>query len=85
MESDENSLRDCLKDAGISVEATDAISNLYNKGKKKEAMDILFKQRCHLLNDVHTCQCRLDRLDYLLYEMKRNLNQEEKYSGTNKK
>lgn len=40
-------------------------------GTKEEQIRMLKKQRYQLLDDIHQRQRLLDRLDYLIHEMKR--------------
>ena len=55
-----------LSDAGCGAEIAAAIGELYEKGSYPEMLHQMKKQRCMLMDQMHECQRRVDRIDFLI-------------------
>ena len=62
-----------LKEEGLSEPETELYMRLLFAGESTEnrRMDILNDKREHVLGELHRCQRRLDKLDYLRYSLRR--------------
>lgn len=60
-----------LKDAGFDEEEIHCFIEKKNAGKMREALCMLQSQREILVNDMHSVQRRLDCLDFLIYQMRK--------------
>lgn len=58
-------------DAGCGEEAIVKICRLYAGGRIREAVKILRKHRCRLMEQLHESQGRVDCLDFLVRQMER--------------
>lgn len=61
-----------LLDAGCSVEETENILHCLHQNDCKEAQKLIDLCRRKQLKKVHEDQKRIDKLDYLIYEMKQD-------------
>lgn len=61
----------CLRDAGCEDAAIAEVCRLYEKGESHEAIRKLRIHRCHLMDTLHRSQDRVDCLDYLIREMRK--------------
>lgn len=61
-----------LTDAGLQIDDLKHFLQIRNQdaGSKEEQIRILKKQRYRLLDDIHRKQQSLDRLDYMIHEIK---------------
>ena len=59
-----------LKDAGCTDEEIAAFMKEWEAGKPNKSKKVLCKCRCRVLDDWHAEQKKLERLDYLAYQMK---------------
>lgn len=64
---------DELAKIGMKPEALRQMKELMNQGElsKEQQIRFLKKWRFHILDDLHVRQQSLDRLDYMIYTMKR--------------
>lgn len=60
-----------LQDAGCGKEFIDSFMALSREGKEKELFVMLSRHRASLLECVHLNNKWIDRLDYLVYRMKK--------------
>lgn len=60
-----------LEDAGCTEELIRQFLEARKEGKRDKQKRLLAGQRCRLLDVVHENQKRLDCLDYLIYEIKK--------------
>lgn len=60
-----------LKDAGCSTDEISTICRLYDAGQVQEAVRVLRRHRCGLMDNLHESQNRVDCLDYLVYQMEK--------------
>jgi len=58
-----------LADADCSEELVEQFMRNAEEGRERQAMQLLKKHRCELLERVHQEERRIDRLDYLLYSL----------------
>lgn len=71
---DENMIQN-LKDAGCDVDMISDICRLYEAGELPDMIKILRRYRCHLMDDLHESQNRVDCLDYLVYQLEKGLKE----------
>lgn len=60
-----------LEDAGCDSKTIEEFLSLNAEGKIKEQLNLLARQRRHLLDRVHKEEKRIDCLDYLTYQLNR--------------
>ena len=79
--TEEGRLRCNLKDAGCAAETLKKYFQLYYEGKQQEQYRLLARHRASLLDQIHMSQHMIDCLDYLIYNMKKELikNKNERY------
>ncbi len=63
--------RQCLTDLGYSPEKAARLAELVEANRLAEAKQQLRCLRCDLMEDLHTCQRRVDQLDWLIRETDR--------------
>ncbi len=61
-----------LIDAGCDGAFAKEYARLILDGKTQSVLNILGKHRKKLLDEVHTNQKRIDRLDYLIYKIEKS-------------
>lgn len=66
----QNSIRECLQDAGCHNKTIQDIMLCMQNNEHKKILLLLKKHRCHLLEKIHLDQKQIDCLDYLLYQLK---------------
>jgi len=66
-----------LKDAGCDSEKISDICELCDTGQIREAVRVLRRHRCELMDRLHESQNRVDCLDYLVYQMEKKLRVKE--------
>lgn len=71
MDSREEAVIQNLKDAGCSEGLIGQFQECCSQGKEKEGIRLLRKHRDTLLDAMHREQKRIDCLDYLLYQIKK--------------
>lgn len=71
MERDRASILQNLRDAGLEESAIEQFSRLLQSGTAQGQLALLAKQRALLLENIHNSQSRLDCLDHLIYNMKK--------------
>ena len=65
------SARQCLSDIGCSPDRISQVAELVAAGRLSEAKQRLRGLRCDLMEELHVCQRRVDRLDWLIRETER--------------
>lgn len=60
-----------LKDAGCGDDVIKKFFQFQKEGRTKEQVKLLSMHRADLLDRVHAGQKMIDRLDYLVYELKK--------------
>lgn len=67
-------MRSCMTDARCSEAAIKRVERLYEIGASEELIHYLRSCRCDALEEIHTKQRQLDRLDDLIRETQHNLH-----------
>ena len=67
-----------MKDAGCDREIITKICRLYADGQVQDAVKMLKRHRCHLMEQLHESQSRVDCLDFLVRQMEKSQRQMEK-------
>lgn len=70
-----------LKDAGCDLETTERFLALEQAGQTREQLKLLSAHRKRLLDKVHEEERRIDCLDYLVYQVKREKRTTETSRG----
>jgi hypothetical protein len=60
--------RQCMSDLGLTRENMECVLALLKDNKKEEAKHRLRILRCELMDELHTCQRKVDQLDWLIRE-----------------
>ncbi|MCM1539742.1 MAG: hypothetical protein NC121_00595 [Blautia sp.] len=60
-----------LYDAGCDADIIADICRLYDAGMIQDAVRVLRRHRCSLMDDLHESQSRVDCLDYLVYQLEK--------------
>ena len=58
-----------MKDAGCDSEIIERICGMYADGQIQDAVKILRRHRCHLMEQLHESQSKVDCLDFLVRQM----------------
>ena len=61
-------VRQCMSDIGLSRENAECVAALLENDRQAEAKQRLRRFRCELIDELHACQRRVDRLDWLIRE-----------------
>ena len=61
-------VKQCVRGIGLSDENAERISALVRDGRNGEAKQKLKILRCQLMDELHACQRKVDRLDWLIRE-----------------
>lgn len=59
-----------LSDAGCGSDAIDKAKRLWAAGRTEDLIRHLRLCRCELMDDLHACQKRVDRMDHLIRQAK---------------
>lgn len=70
-----------LKDAGCDLETTERFLALEQAGQTREQLKLLSAHRKRLLDKVHEEERRIDCLDYLVYQVKKEKRTTETSRG----
>ncbi len=60
-----------LREAGCDQEAVQRICHLYEEGGRADAISQMKIKRCQLIEQMHTSQKRVDRMDYLIHQLQK--------------
>lgn len=60
-----------LKDAGCGSQTIEMVCRLYHNGQVQDAIKMLRKHRCSLIDSLHESQERVDCLDFLVWRMEK--------------
>ena len=63
-----------LKDAGCGAQTIEKVCRLYGNGQIQDAIKMLRKHRCSLMDSLHESQWRVDCLDFLVWRMEKKSN-----------
>ena len=67
MKFDINTILENLTDAGCSAKEIETAKSLCEAGQADALIIHLRKCRCHLMDELHQSQRKVDRLDYLVH------------------
>lgn len=70
-------MKSFLADTGVRQELIDRAMQLYQSGQEAELVRFLKLQRCNMVEDMHECQRKIDRIDYLIRQAKNNNHRKE--------
>jgi transcription initiation factor TFIIIB Brf1 subunit/transcription initiation factor TFIIB len=70
-------LKTCLSDTGVRQDLIEQAMQLYRSGQEDELVRFLKMQRCEMVEDMHKCQRKLDRIDFLIRQTKNNNHRKE--------
>ncbi len=59
-------LTQSLEDAGCDAEMIGTVRRLYDSGQVNDAVRVLRRHRCELMDQLHESQSRVDCLDFLV-------------------
>lgn len=65
----------CLEDIGCSQEIIDQYIKLTREKDLEGVIKLLSCQKCRLLDKIHGEQKKLDCIDYIIFHLKKELNQ----------
>ncbi len=68
-----NLCRQDLLDAGCPERTAAFAEQLYSSGKLREALQALKVMRCGLMEELHSCQRKVDCLDYLIRKTEKEI------------
>ena len=60
--------RQCMADIGLGAGRAERVAALLRENRRGEAKRALRMLRCELMDELHSCQRRVDRLDWLIRE-----------------
>ena len=64
-----------LSDAGCSAEEAQKIGALYETGSYDEMLHQMKLQRCRLIDEMHESQRKVDRMDFLIRDQEKTMEQ----------
>lgn len=70
---EKNALWENLSDAGCDRELAERFLSLMEQGKEGEALGLLAQHRKALLEHCHTAERKIDCLDYLVYQVNKQV------------
>ena len=70
-------MKSFLADTGVRQELIERAVQLYQSGQEAELVRFLKLQRCNMVEDMHECQRKIDRIDYLIRRTKNNNHRKE--------
>ena len=70
-------LKSFLTDTGVRQELIERAIQLYRSGQEAELVKFLKLRRCDMVEDMHECQRKVDRIDYLIRQTKMNTHRKE--------
>ena len=63
-----------MTDIGLSREDADHVTALLKTDRREDAKKKLRVLRCELMDELHACQRKVDRLDWLIRETEKQTN-----------
>lgn len=70
-------MKSFLADTGVRQELIERAMQLYQSGQEAELVRFLKLQRCDMVEDMHECQRKVDRIDYLIRQVNNNRRKED--------
>lgn len=74
-------MRQVLSDSGCLESISHEILRRWEKGDKQDAIWLIKRDRCRLLDEMHDRGRKVDRLDLLVREAEKEMRQSEKEDG----
>ncbi len=74
--------RGCMNDIGLSRENAERVASLLENGRNAEARQRLRALRSGLMDELHACQRKVDRLDWLIRETEKRTDGSPSEEGT---
>ena len=66
--------KQCMTDIGLSREDADHVTALLKTDRREDAKKKLRVLRCEPMDELHACQRKVDRLDWLIRETEKQTN-----------
>ena len=70
-------MKSFLADTGVRQELIERAVQLYQSGQEAELVRFLKLQRCDMVEEMHECQRKVDRIDYLIRQTIKNNHRKE--------
>ena len=70
-------MKSFLADTGVRQELIERAMQLYQTGQEAELVRFLKLQRCDMVEEMHECQRKVDRIDYLIRQTIKNNHRKE--------
>ena len=70
-------MKSFLADTGVRQELIERAMQLYQSGQEAELVRFLKLRRCDMVEEMHECQRKVDRIDYLIRQAKNNHRKED--------
>lgn len=70
-------MKSFLADTGVRQELIERAMQLYQSGQEAELVRFLKLRRCDMVEDMHECQRKVDRIDYLIRQANNNRRKED--------
>lgn len=70
-------LKICLSDTGVRQDLIEQAMQLYRSGQEDDLVRFLKMRRCNMVEDMHECQRKIDRIDFLIRQTKNNNHRKE--------
>lgn len=70
-------MKSFLADTGVRQELIERAMQLYQSGQEAKLVRFLKLQRCDMVEDMHECQRKVDRIDYLIRQANNNRRKED--------
>ena len=70
-------MKSFLADTGVRQELIERAMQLCRSGQEAELVKFLKLQRCEMVEDMHECQRKVDRIDFLIRQAKNNNRRKE--------
>ena len=64
--------RQCLSGMGFDAEHTQRVTALLEENRRDEARQKLRQLRCGLMDELHSCQRKVNQLDWLIRETEKD-------------
>lgn len=70
----EENLIQNLKDAGFDKTSIQLFNRFWKEKKQNEQLEILYEKRNELLDHIHLDEQKINNIDYLIFQMKKEHN-----------
>ncbi len=70
-------MKSFLAETGVRQELIERAMRYYRSGQEAELVRFLKLRRCKMVEDMHACQRKVDRIDYLIREIKDHNHRKE--------